>query len=199
MTHIASQPPKWYRQFWPWFLIALPLSVVIAGFCTLYIALQHPHSMVDDQYYQQGLAINRSLDQDRHAAELGISAEVLFTVSSTAPQVMVRLSGSDYPQALSLQLLHPVSQALDQTLRLKATEPRHYSARLNDHYQQGYYLRLQPAGLGTSGKPAGKTAATNNWRLNGRVDFSGGADIAVYLVSASTSPTPTPTPTTTTK
>jgi hypothetical protein len=200
VTQLASQPPKWYRQFWPWFLIVLPLSVVIAGFCTLYIALQHPHSMVDDQYYQQGLAINQSLDQDRHATELGISAEVLFTVSSSAAQVLVRLSGlADYPQALSLQLLHPVSQARDQTLTLKATAPGHYSARLNDHYQHGYYLRLMPAALETSGTPAEKTAATNNWRLNGRVDFSGGADIAVSLLSASTSPTPTPTTTTTAK
>ena len=28
----------WYRQFWPWFLILLPASVVVAGFVTLYIA-----------------------------------------------------------------------------------------------------------------------------------------------------------------
>ncbi|MFT7320700.1 FixH family protein, partial [Congregibacter sp.] len=28
----------WYQQFWPWFLIALPGSVVIAGLSTLYIA-----------------------------------------------------------------------------------------------------------------------------------------------------------------
>jgi len=181
VSRLASQPPKWYRQFWPWFLIVLPLSVVIAGFCTLYIALQHPHSMVDDQYYQRGLAINQSLDQDRHAADLGISAEVLFTLSSSTPQVMVRLSGlADYPQTLSLQMLHPVSQALDQTLRLTATAPGHYSTRLNEHYQHRYYLRLMPAG---------KPTAANNWRLNDHIDFSDGPDIAVFLASASTTST----------
>ena len=28
----------WYRQFWPWFLIVLPGSVVVAALTTVYIA-----------------------------------------------------------------------------------------------------------------------------------------------------------------
>lgn len=31
----------WYKQFWPWFLIALPGSVVIASLFTVTLAVQH--------------------------------------------------------------------------------------------------------------------------------------------------------------
>ena len=34
-----SDVEPWYRQFWPWFLIALPATAVVFSFATLYIAL----------------------------------------------------------------------------------------------------------------------------------------------------------------
>lgn len=42
----------WYRQFWPWFIIALPASAVIASFLTLWLAVNNPDTLVvsDDQY-----------------------------------------------------------------------------------------------------------------------------------------------------
>ena len=42
----------WYRQFWPWILISIPLLTVIACIITLLIALKHPDQLVvePDQY-----------------------------------------------------------------------------------------------------------------------------------------------------
>jgi len=42
----------WYKQFWPWFIIALPASAVIASFVTLWIAIANPDQLVvdDDEY-----------------------------------------------------------------------------------------------------------------------------------------------------
>lgn len=42
----------WYKQFWPWFIIALPASVVIASFFTLWLAISNPDHLVvtDDEY-----------------------------------------------------------------------------------------------------------------------------------------------------
>ncbi len=31
----------WYKQFWPWFLLALPASVVIASMFTIFLAVQN--------------------------------------------------------------------------------------------------------------------------------------------------------------
>ena len=39
----------WYRQFWPWFIIALPASVVIASFVTLWLAISNPDPLVIDE------------------------------------------------------------------------------------------------------------------------------------------------------
>ena len=49
---VQNQP--WYRQFWPWFIIALPASAVIASFISLWLAVSNPdHLVVDEQEYQQ--------------------------------------------------------------------------------------------------------------------------------------------------
>jgi hypothetical protein len=169
---LQEQPP-WYRQFWPWFLIGLPLCVVIAGFNMLYIALKYPHSMVDDQYYKEGLAINQSLDQDRRAAELNVAAEIVFQPfgGTETAYVVVSLSGlANYPERLSLLLLHPGSQSLDQTLDLKQIEAEQYSARLTQQYQHSYYLRLQPV--------------DKSWRLNGKINFQNGGGTALSPITA---------------
>ena len=70
----------WYRQFWPWFLILLPASVVVAGLSTLYIANRHADDLVVDDYYKDGLAINRQLEKKQRANVLGITAQLTIGV-----------------------------------------------------------------------------------------------------------------------
>jgi hypothetical protein len=38
----SISPSHWYRQFWPWLLIALPASAVIGCIVTIALVLQHP-------------------------------------------------------------------------------------------------------------------------------------------------------------
>jgi hypothetical protein len=46
--------PPWYKQFWPWFIIALPATAVIASFITLYLAISRPdYIVVEDEEYQR--------------------------------------------------------------------------------------------------------------------------------------------------
>lgn len=50
----AIPEPPWYRQFWPWFIIAIPAAAVLGGFLTLWLALTHPETLVvDDQEYER--------------------------------------------------------------------------------------------------------------------------------------------------
>ena len=55
---ISPQAPEpvvpWYRQFWPWFIIALPTAAVIASFVSLWLALSHPDQLIvtEDEYRQ---------------------------------------------------------------------------------------------------------------------------------------------------
>ena len=62
----ATQP--WYREPWPWILMAGPAIVVVAGFATLAIAVKTDDGLVADDYYKQGLAINRVLRARRAGA-----------------------------------------------------------------------------------------------------------------------------------
>jgi hypothetical protein len=36
----------WYRQFWPWFLIALPLASVVLGIATVSVAVRHADTVL---------------------------------------------------------------------------------------------------------------------------------------------------------
>src|SRR5690625_454185 len=67
-------PTPWYRQFWPWFLLGMLGSVVVACGITLYIAVANPDSLVRDNYYREGLAINQELAASSRARELGLRA-----------------------------------------------------------------------------------------------------------------------------
>ena len=49
-----GQDVPWFRQFWPWFIIALPAAAVIASFFTLWLAISRPdHLVVDEQEYRR--------------------------------------------------------------------------------------------------------------------------------------------------
>jgi len=51
---MAGDDLPWYRQFWPWFIIALPASAVIASFISLWLAISHPDQLVvNDEEYQR--------------------------------------------------------------------------------------------------------------------------------------------------
>ena len=52
MNNQTEQP--WYRQFYPWMLIALPASAVIAGFITLYLAISRPDALVRKDCVRDG-------------------------------------------------------------------------------------------------------------------------------------------------
>ena len=52
MSNRTEQP--WYRQFYPWMLIALPAAAVIGGFVTLYIAISYPDVLVRKDCVREG-------------------------------------------------------------------------------------------------------------------------------------------------
>jgi hypothetical protein len=64
-----SQNPEpnapWWTHGHVWLLISGPLSVVIAGFLTLWLALGTPDPVVAEDYYRRGLDINKTLDREK--------------------------------------------------------------------------------------------------------------------------------------
>jgi hypothetical protein len=157
MVKQNREEKPWYRQFWPWFLIALPTTVVIAAVGTAILAFNSADTLVNDNYYKDGLAINRLLELDEEATRLGLSANI--SIDKTTGELFVTLSGElTEQQPLELLLLHPVDESRDRTLKLTQVSPNRYRTDMDSQLNQRYYLRLQP--LSGSG-----------WRLNGELNF----------------------------
>lgn len=50
----VPEPRSWHREPWPWFIIGLLGTTIIAGIVTVWIAMTNPDFLVvDDSEYQQ--------------------------------------------------------------------------------------------------------------------------------------------------
>jgi hypothetical protein len=158
----------WYRQFWPWFLIALPLASVLGGLATVVIALNSRDGLVVDDYYKEGLAINRVLARDRRAAELGLTAAVNLDSASgeVSARVVSRVLEELPPERLRLSLQHPTRAHMDQSLELHWVPDGAYAGTLAPLAEGNWYLLLEPV--------------AGDWRLTGRLSIPG--DDRVRLV-----------------
>jgi hypothetical protein len=146
-------PEPWYRQFWPWFLIALPGSVVIASFVTLWLAVSRPNPMVVDDYSRIARSTELRLERDEAAAALGVTAEIRLIAG--ADVVEVRLSPASLePEALELRLSHPLVEDRDQVIRLLRV-PEGWSGTLRPP-EGRWYLQLYPG--------------DRSWRLSGELE-----------------------------
>ncbi len=105
----------WYKYGLLWLVIALPASAVIAGITTVFIAAHKPDSLVVDDYYKDGLAINEIKDKDRKARDLGLIARMEFS----GEQVRLFMTGAE-PDQISLRLIHPTQAERDQQITLQA-------------------------------------------------------------------------------
>jgi uncharacterized protein len=118
-NHKRRRP--WHREPWPWILMSGPALVVVAGVVTTVIAVRTSDGVVADDYYKQGLGINRTLARDARADALHVVAEIQFNEERTAARV--RLSGETRPEALKLTLVHPTRAGGDQSVTLRRVFP----------------------------------------------------------------------------
>ena len=110
MSHRASSSHgdpsrvRWFREPWPWFLMAGPFIVVVASLASAWIAAASDDGVVAEDYYKQGLLINRRLaTMDReHVREP--TATISFARDGT---VRVHLEGSAPTSRLWLSLARP--------------------------------------------------------------------------------------------
>jgi len=118
----------WYREPWPWLLMAGPAIVVVAGFITLGIAIQSSDGLVADDYYKEGKAINKMITRDALAQKLGYRAQLNLTAAGK-----VTLSFADASPtsgALRLTLHHPTREGFDRRFLLTRASDGSYSAAM---------------------------------------------------------------------
>lgn len=144
----------WYRQFWPWFLIALPATVVLASIVTIAIAASTRDSLVVDDYGKIGMITERHRVWEQQAARLGVQARL--HLARREGQLMLVVQGLETaPQTLQLRLSHPTLAERDQTLELTGSGDGIYRASLSHVVEGRRYVQLE--------------SATGAWRLIGEL------------------------------
>lgn len=120
---MSSSP--WYRNRWPWILMAGPAAVLVAGAVTAWLAVASSDGLVAEDYYKQGLAINKVLAREEAARAQRISATIVLQEGV----LRVTLTGQA-PEALFAHLAHATRSGHDQRLRLAPAGGGVYEAEL---------------------------------------------------------------------
>ena len=105
-----EQSLPWHQYRWPWVLLAIPMSAVAFGIVMISTALIYPDDLVVDNYYKEGMAINRTLLMDAKAVALGVT-----TVIEIRPGGMFTLALTGASDAVvTASLFHVTDRAKDQ-------------------------------------------------------------------------------------
>jgi hypothetical protein len=147
MNASTLNPPRpWYKERWPWILMAGPAIVVVAGIVTLILALASFDGMVEDDYYKKGLAVNQELRRDDVAAEQGLSAQVMLG-GREARVFLTMADTAKLPAQVKLHFNHPTRGGLDQIVVLENAGQGFYSGSLTAevHGRWRVYLEDQEA------------------------------------------------------
>lgn len=187
--NLSQQILPWYRYAWPWFLISFPLTSVILGIGMFYLALQTNNSLVVDDYYKQGKAINQRIEKDQQASLLGLAATLtpgqeglLIELNRHLPaglpaelqaRAMTLQEIFVPPMALSLRWVHVTQAKLDGSARAVSIGGGRYIVSGLNLPETGHYrLHIQP-----------ETEAS--WRIVGpSQDFMSSRSIQVNATSA---------------
>ncbi len=160
----TSQPVRWYRVPFVWLLIALPLTAVVAGFVTLWLAIRSDDGVVEDDYYRQGKEINRVLARDRAAAKLGL--ESTLELDAVQHELALRLRArpeAKLPPAVEIRFLHATRAGLDQSLIVPRNGDGAYRTPLPPLAPGHWNVQL----------------AADDWRLTGSLHVPGEAKLVL--------------------
>lgn len=146
-----SDTRRWYREPWVWLLISLPMTAVIAGMVTLYLAVSTSDGLVVDDYYKRGKAINVDLARDAAAARHELRADIELDMRNNHVQLLLQGNIERLPETLTLSLLHPTQAGYDQVLPLQHAGDGVYSGAIDEVGRGNWYLQLE----------------TVEWRLSG--------------------------------
>ena len=158
-SKVRTEPqPPWYKQFWPWFIIFFPASAVVAGLTTVVIAVKNQDTLVNDDWYKDGLAINRRLDKQNLAMALDIGARITLNRDNNQLFLTVRNVDGLQSSLLDVSFVHPTQAEKDATFQAFYTPKGFYVAQLPSTPEGYFHLRIGGEKI--------------DWQLNGGINFS---------------------------
>ncbi len=149
LSNPATKP--WYREPWPWLLMIMPVTAVIAGSLTWWLAMKSADGLVVGDYYKEGLAINQVLARDEWAREQGLTAHL--DVVNGQLRLSLQAKSQISPKLLSVKFTHPTHEGRDHTVILHLDGNGLYIAPLPAMPVGKWHVQIE--------EPQGK------WRLTG--------------------------------
>jgi len=144
----------------------------VAGLSTVVIAFKYQDSLVREDWYKDGTAINRRFERERYAASLGLHASLQLDPRAGVVRIELFGPGSEIPESLSLELSHATQSARDITLTLDRAEPGVYRAKAAVPGTGRWYASLEPSPQGAEG------ADLARWRLSRSIALPSATPIA---------------------
>lgn len=147
----------WFRQPWVWFIIALPLTSVVASLYLVTLSITHQDDLVRDDWYKAGRAINQDMHAEQRARAMGLTGTL--NLDPAGPSISVQIAGgASLPATLSLSLAHSTLAAEDINIELLRGADGIWHAALPRLPMGKRHLMLEPAGA--KNLPEGE-----RWRL----------------------------------
>jgi hypothetical protein len=139
---VANASSPWYKHLWPWIIIGILACSVTLTLSMVTIAVKNPDNLVNDNYYEAGKGINRSLDRELLAKSLNLRASV--HLDELTGETDVRLTGNSQPETVELNLISPTQPEKDRkiTLARSASEPGRYVGQLSDKVEGRRFVEL---------------------------------------------------------
>jgi hypothetical protein len=137
-----SHITPWYKQFWPWFLIAVPLSSFIVGFIVVHFATNTTDSLVIDDYYKEGRSINLNIDKTLKAKSLRITTDLTIDDGNIALKFHSGIPKEG--NALKLAFYHVTLSDRDITLLLSRDANGIYRGHTDANLAGKWQVTLSP-------------------------------------------------------
>lgn len=131
----------WYKEPFVWMLIGVPLSSVIVGSFFIYLAASTKDTLVRDNYYKDGLAINQELKWDKKAKTMDIKLSIVLDGNNAA--IKIDNSRQVAPNTLSLKLSHPTLKEKDRDSFLQLTDKNEFKGFIDDLEDGRYYVMVE--------------------------------------------------------
>lgn len=142
LSNTTTHSP-WYRQVWPWVLISIPFSVIIAMSITLYVSSFFSGTpMVVDEYYKAGRGINVEVAKVVAAQRQQIEFELVIDGNDF---VLRYISGKpEQLTALSVEFYHATLAERDQQQTITANAQQAFRGQLPTPIAGKWTITVRP-------------------------------------------------------
>jgi hypothetical protein len=125
----SSDKQPWYKEPWPWILMAGPGIVIVAGVITTWLAVVSFDGLVSDDYYKQGMTLNQRLQRDHQAEALGLHADVMRSEKNL--RLLIGAKGDvKLPEVVTVKLAHPTQAGQDQMVKMTSEGQGFFSGQM---------------------------------------------------------------------